>query len=938
MTDDGGVAESLNVCLDNAEVAPALVPEDVTTKLGLPDDLQADKVFIHKTPNFEKFIIVKGKQVGYIKDGQPDYFLTVGAAETIVSVMSFGNIIGVTTESYTYWVLFKSGEYKVLGTQIPFPKFKLANYEVEGRDLSDENSDIDIVRDFEILDWKLNNDSIRVLDYNDLKESFDTNNDIKDDDSLSLITEVWEKFSQAEAINREKGVFNHQIHAILSVKLLDGSELISTPILLSAGFNQPLSVGYTNIVEEYYEAGGDGENAFVTNETTYSTSLKCKLRTAFKMFLQINEDENFFESWRDVIDSINIYVSPRIAANIPKARAKMNWYNVDTKEDSNINEETGNGYRRTTTTTTAEIILGSSNYDYEEQHLNASVFRLFKSYDLQDFKKLIKGQIVEVEKETMSDDSIERLLDFSKASMTHYNTSFKNCLVYNSRVVAYGIKESQEFYITNLNAVNYANKSLPETDYRPANPAEYPSSQLEQYFTLTFYLKDINGEEKTITARHPYIPERGELTYMKYGDGIKLGEIDTFANAYAFIICPEKSAYKVDVNFDYFRPGLGGIVHARVGRFELKEHPYLNCSYYYGGADTNLVDRCGDYDFVIGASSSSVEYPNKIYISNLDSPFVFPLEGRHTFQSRILGLAVATTTLSQGQFGKFPLYVFTEDGIWAMETAEDGSFVTSKPLSRDVCVNPNSITSIDNAVVFVTDKGVMLLQGSQVVNISPFMNGRHYTIEPGAKNIIEAQEGYGHLLLAASDNTHFMAFIKDATIAFDYPGMRLIFIKKDEAYQYIYKIDTQTWHKTAFNVNMSYPINSYPECLIASEKEQESLGGMKIHRILNASSELDLSKDLSIAKGIIATRPFDLGAPDILKSITDVRIRGQFPKGAVKFILLGSLDGINFRVINTLRGKSWKLFRLIILADLDPTDRISWVDIGYETRFTNRLR
>jgi hypothetical protein len=78
--------------------------------------------------------------------------------------------------------------------------------------------------------------------------------------------------------------------------------------------------------------------------------------------------------------------------------------------------------------------------------------------------------------------------------------------------------------------------------------------------------------------------------------------------------------------------------------------------------------------------------------------------------------------------------------------------------------------------------------------------------------------------------------------------------------------------------------------------------------------------------------------PDVFKTIIDVRARGQFPEGAVKFILQASNDGINWATLSTLRGSSWKLFRLFILADLQPTDRISYIDVQYETKFTNRLR
>jgi hypothetical protein len=316
----------------------------------------------------------------------------------------------------------------------------------------------------------------------------------------------------------------------------------------------------------------------------------------------------------------------------------------------------------------------------------------------------------------------------------------------------------------------------------------------------------------------------------------------------------------------------------------------------------------------------------------MDNPFSFPIANRFTFQSAVLGTAVATAALSQGQFGDYPLYVFTKDGIWAMKTNEEGRFLSPKPLSRDVCSNVESITSLDKDVVFATSKGVMLLHGSEVTELSPYMNGKHYSIEPSAKIIVESQEFFSGFAETLSDSSPFMAFIQNASAAYDYPGKRLIFINPNENYQYVYKLDTQTWHKLHHpGFKLQQVINSYPECLVVASADNGS-------RIVDMSTHLDISTEQKTEKVILATRPFDLSEPDVFKTIKDVRIRGQFPKGAVKFILLGSLDGINFRVINTLRGKSWKLFRLIILADLDPTDRISWIDIGYETRFTNRLR
>ena len=57
MTDDGGCAESLNVSLDNGEIAPVLMPEDVTSVVGSGNTFVAKKVFIHKTSSYTNYVL-----------------------------------------------------------------------------------------------------------------------------------------------------------------------------------------------------------------------------------------------------------------------------------------------------------------------------------------------------------------------------------------------------------------------------------------------------------------------------------------------------------------------------------------------------------------------------------------------------------------------------------------------------------------------------------------------------------------------------------------------------------------------------------------------------------------------------------------------------------------------------------------------------------------
>ena len=301
------------------------------------------------------------------------------------------------------------------------------------------------------------------------------------------------------------------------------------------------------------------------------------------------------------------------------------------------------------------------------------------------------------------------------------------------------------------------------------------------------------------------------------------------------------------------------------------------------------------------------------------------------------------------------------------------------------------------------------------MNISAYMNGKHYIPNESAKDLVARQEGFSEYEAAISDETPFTTFMKDAKVAYDYNGQRLIFISPaNVGFQYVYKIDTQTWHKVAFSgFDLTVPLNSYPQCLVQSDKTEiikafwiyspmegepdemivsetksfflmeagleisdgETISYLKgenyvdlssvsdeaienvnaslrgsgfdgeiriqehsVSKVYDLGTVLDPFMEQNTAKGILITRPFDLGMPDVFKSITDIKVRGYYDKKNIKFILQGSDNGKDFYTMNSFRGKSWKMFRLFILADLEPTERISWIDIDFEPRYNNRLR
>lgn len=920
LSEDGGLSESLNMHVDTAENAPALVPEDVTNKLGLPDGLQAERVFIHKTPNYENAIVVLQDRIVAFNAINNGPINVLENTEKVIDITSVGNTLIISTADNIYYVLYKNGEYLFLGNKTPFPYISLTpRY--------DEPERFSVVmqagNDSEEYNWN----TVVIPEESEWNGPYDNETDEERRKYQVLLKKIWDKVDELK-----KGFSkNNRLSSIAVVRYavdILGAKSSSMPIVMSPRYRNALDLNLdATVINGERQFDGDGENSGYTQSFTYwsGSIIASGDLSPYQIFMKLDEDMSKFANWVEVIESISVYVS--IFDGNPSSRTISRITNRQATQSQTREENVEDWIWKETTTGKSSAVLHLGDKKDDEHYLddllaataNTFLVKKIKVFEenstslTKEMKSLLDGQLLDLSDflDAESEDFIqiqtqERL---ERDDMKHYIQTSDKLETYNNQLILVQPAQMISYDYNRLNAY----------DKEPRNEDEPRVYDAFYKYEITYLLKGAT-ETKVVKA--------GPFLYSK------LVGADGEEEIYPFQIFPDSRAYKMIVKVDAYQDTLDDLVDTTYGEFDMLPHPYLDCAYYYGGFDKALNELCTSGLIEIPGANAIDDLDNKLLISEINDPFSFPREHRYTFQSKVLGVAVASTALSQGQFGQYPLYVFTEDGIWAMETAVDGSFVTSKPLSREVCVNSDSITPIDNAVVFVTDKAVMLIQGSEVVNISQYMNGRHYIPSESSLDIIADQEGFAKLIDTIKDEDPFMSFVKSAKIAYDYAGQRLIFISSESGnpFQYIYKIDTQTWHKTAFDgLALETPLNSYPECLVKGEENGHA-------RVYDLSTILDASRKQDTAKGILITRPFDLGMPDVYKSITRIKIRGDYDKENVKFILQGSNNGKDFVTLNSFRGKSWKMFRIFILADLEPTERISWIDVDFEPRYNNRLR
>lgn len=397
-----------------------------------------------------------------------------------------------------------------------------------------------------------------------------------------------------------------------------------------------------------------------------------------------------------------------------------------------------------------------------------------------------------------------------------------------------------------------------------------------------------------------------------------------FAPMYLFY--PDTDAYKMTI-IKSDNPEEGNYYEGYV--IKLEKHPTLNGAVWFGGlkeASTSLIRQLSPPQ----VTDNHVTVLNKIYTSELNNPFYFPLSGINTVGvGEISGIASVTKALSQGQFGQFPLYVFSSDGVWAMEVGSDGLYTSVKPISRDVCVNKGSITQTDNAVLFVSDKGVMIVNGSSVELVSGMMNGRSFDASSLAyldKVFVKEQIPEG-----LSEINDFLDFTKVCRMAYDYSNGRIVLFNDERDYCYVYSLNSGTW--ATIGSGFDKVVNDYPDVYVQKGTD-----------VIRLTENTDYNNK-DIVSTLIVTRPIKLG-DDGFKTVYEMICRGAMDRRNGAVLLWGSHDGLNYTLVGDangnrlyrIGGSGHRYFRIGVVGKMNIGETVSMCSMKFRRKYTNRLR
>lgn len=854
---DGELSVSHNLILDNGAMRPIWTPEDSMTLLS-----GEELVYIHRTSNYQHFITARDGSLYFFTDESSTRkaITTFPGRTEDLGLTSIGNTLVMTSIRGLEYILYKDGGYKPLGQKPP---------------------ELDIR-------WRLGGDRGINMDGSTLTKITATGNtsETRFDSEVrqSVSDQVASVVNRVLAKDAEENKFTSTFFVRWAYRMYNGVYMASPPVLMPINMN-PLALLIKNESGVSMVVPDGALTEFYLEVNRFRCDLEYYIPNYITKMTELME-------WEDVVDGIEIYVTPGIPRYDQNGTAEGIVLNTGQKWGLSYTR-VDNLYAKTWLAYGAVYMLEGMTKDdktFAEDIQNAGVFYKLKSYKIDG---LVPDGIVSLEEGALKNITTSTALSSETDEYRQHEYLYADgAMVYNGRLNLFGVK-GQKY--------------------------NFPAGAFT-VFTNGVY----NGTGDDYSKVYRY-----SIRFVIGTDGETLNvtnvtDVYEFYEPPMYLFYPDNNATKAII--ERYDSETGIYEQAVVG---LTNHPILQGCYWFGGTTELSFSETTDV-LTEDGETRIADYQGKVYTSEVNNPFYFPLGGINTIGTGdVTGISSVTKALSQGQFGQFPLYVFSTDGIWAMEVGNDGLYSSVKPVSRDVCVNGKSITQTDNAVMFVTEKGVMMLDGSNVVCISDMMNGRSFDVSEVDKlNTVMENAGVPSALQGVQD---FMDYARVARMAYDYANSRIVLYKEGDSFCYVYSMVSTTWATLGLSIDNA--VTDYPNVYV------QSGAGVK-----NLSTRIDYD-GASKVNTLLVSRPVKLG-DDGFKTVDELVVRGAMDRGEGAVLLWGSHDGQRYVLIKAVEGNriyrtsgsGYRYFRIGVAGSMKVGETLTMATAGFRRKYGNRLR
>lgn len=1010
---DGDLATSLNVVLEYGTLRPVLPPSEVL-ELASGDAVK----YVHETSSFKHYIILNQSTntlfwvdstaaSGYMTDANK-----IGNYYNISHINAVGNTLLVFTDTAIYYLLWKSGSYNVLGNKLPeiAISFGLIGHP-RLYSLVTEDGSSSKRGTFSI--------SFDKIGKNDLFKTFSDENKTK---ITSQVMAKVNKFIAEQTVN--KGRFCFPFFVRWAYRLFDGSHVMhSAPILMTPSttpapvviWNRATGDGsYTDAELDIMMVAADIDYSITSHADCYHLGDWQDIIMGIDIYISkpiYTYDQNGeFTSFSDD-DNLECRFIGRLYNGEKDKNMPDTTSATDITEDRMLAPFTGTDFMslymeytythiycmyfskdRTTPGTTLHMPEYSDEKRNESIESNSLFYKL-AFIDINDMEVNTR-KVIEIKDDYLQSLTTREVM--TDDYLTHDRLMASYSYGFNSRLNLAGVKrELFNGFISNalfpFCQSHYSFEVDESNNYITITPAVFDEGNMrmriyirengEVYYVENepdSYLQYLRNFVCTIkfTSTTKFSDKRKRVIEYDYNAGTKkvtmydkddrVESTETFYNRYiptawaSWLFYPNNNAFKIAIYEDF----------QLAFTCDLKAHDFLNGAYAFLGFKSERGKVTGTLP--TGTQRNAiVDMPNKIYTSEVNNPFFFPLAGINTVGTgKIYGICAAAKALSEGQFGQFPLYAFTSDGVWAMEVSTTGTYSAKQPISRDVCIKPDSITQIDTAVLFATNRGIMLISGSQTQCITDSINApelfsvadlpkpRHKGLHEGLVADRPKPEHDGlvsvfnrkasdHEQVDAADITFlpFLEFLAECGMVYDYTHQRIIVYNQKLRYAYVYSLKSQTWGMMLSDITDS--VNSYPEALAMSKKKKTTTNEDGTEEETTVPVLVDFSgQSADSSTGLVITRPFKLDDPNVFKTIDTIIQRGFFKRENVQQVLYGSNDLLHWfpiwssvdMYLRGFRGSPYKFFRLALVCKLDKSESLFGCTVQFNPRRLNQPR